>query len=152
MLQKEDFQLKKISNECDLSQTTVRYWLKKYNLKTIIKIKRSDDKRKKDSVIAVARRRKKLKDLSIEYKGGCCQFCGYNKCKNALEFHHIDRKQKEFGISQSGCTRSFAKIKIELDKCVMLCANCHREEHARLEENNIQKLRWFSSIGRAPHL
>ena len=81
---------------------------------------------------AVQRRREKLKKLSIEYKGGKCQHCGYNKCDAAMEFHHTDPTQKDFGIAQRGHTRSFERIKIELDKCILLCSNCHREEHVRL--------------------
>lgn len=84
---------------------------------------------------SVKRRRAKLKDLAIEYMGGSCQACGYSKCKDALEFHHKDPSQKDFGIGSKGYTRSFDKVRIELDKCVMLCANCHREEHVRLRLN-----------------
>jgi 5-methylcytosine-specific restriction endonuclease McrA len=88
----------------------------------------------KCNVERVQKRREKLKILSLEYKGGKCEFCGYSKCVEALEFHHIDSLDKDFGISESGNTRSFEKLKIELDKCVLLCANCHREEHVRLRK------------------
>lgn len=81
---------------------------------------------------AVQRRRAKIKELAVEYKGGSCENCGYCKCINALEFHHTDPNEKDFGVAAKGNTRSFDKIRAELDKCVMLCANCHREEHARL--------------------
>lgn len=73
-------------------------------------------------------RRKKLKRMSIEYLGGECSACGYDRCTAALEFHHISGI-KEFGISEKGRTRSWQKLKIELDKCILLCANCHRELH-----------------------
>ena len=89
---------------------------------------------KKCNVEAVDKRRKKVKQMAIEYKGGCCQECGYDKCVDALEFHHLDPTQKDFGIGTKGYTRSWEKVKIELDKCVMLCANCHREVHAGLIE------------------
>ena len=72
--------------------------------------------------------RKRTKELLVEYKGGKCEFCGYNKCVEALEFHHIDETTKEFAIS--GSTKSLEKQKKEADKCYMLCANCHREVHA----------------------
>ena len=72
--------------------------------------------------------RKRTKELLVEYKGGKCEFCGYNKCVEALEFHHIDETTKEFQIS--GSTKSLEKQKKETDKCYMLCANCHRELHA----------------------
>ena len=89
---------------------------------------------KKCSVDAVQRRRNKIKEMSIEYKGGSCKNCGYNKCKNALEFHHLDKTEKSFAISQKGHTRSWEVVKKELDKCVMLCSNCHKELHAGLFE------------------
>lgn len=80
---------------------------------------------------AVQRRRDKLKQMAVDYKGGRCQHCGYDRCIQALEFHHIDPTCKDFAIS-SGNTVAFEKIKVELDKCILLCANCHREEHVRL--------------------
>lgn len=82
---------------------------------------------------AVQRRRLKVKQLAVEYKGGKCESCGYSKCVEALEFHHKNPQEKDFGISEKGHTKSFNKIKIELDKCIMLCANCHREEHVKLK-------------------
>lgn len=88
---------------------------------------------------AVNNRRLKLKKLAVEYMGGSCQFCGYDRCIGALEFHHKDPSQKDFGISAKGYTRSFDKVKTELDKCVMLCANCHREEHFRLKIESLEK-------------
>ena len=75
---------------------------------------------------AVAKRRRKVKQMAIEYKGGKCQICGYNKYQGALEFHHINGK-KEFGIGDKGYTRSWESIKSELNKCILVCANCHRE-------------------------
>lgn len=69
---------------------------------------------------------------AVEYKGGCCEHCGYKKYLGALEFHHTDPTKKDFGIA-SASTRSFQNVKAELDKCLLLCANCHREEHARLK-------------------
>ena len=84
-------------------------------------------KRKAAIVRAVKKRRRKVKDLAIAYKGGKCQCCGYEKCKDSLEFHHIIEDKKVFGISAKGYTRAWEAIKSELDKCVLLCANCHRE-------------------------
>ena len=77
-------------------------------------------------------RRKKIRILSVEYKGGKCFRCGYNRCIDALEFHHLDPSQKDFNISSKGYTRSWARVKVELDKCIMLCANCHRELHSKV--------------------
>jgi hypothetical protein len=72
-------------------------------------------------------RRRFLRERSISYKGGSCEICGYNKCLNALEFHHSDPATKEFNISDRITT--FEDIQAELDKCHLLCANCHREVH-----------------------
>lgn len=68
--------------------------------------------------------------MAVELKGGRCEQCGYNRCIEALEFHHIDSQEKDFNISQRGYTRSWDRVVKELGKCIMLCANCHRELHA----------------------
>lgn len=88
--------------------------------------------RREELIKAVAKRRRKIKELSIEYKGGKCQTCGYSKCAAALELHHIDPQEKSFGVADKGYTRSWEKVKAELDKCILLCANCHREVTAGL--------------------
>lgn len=80
--------------------------------------------------IAVAKRRQKIRQMLVEYKGGSCVLCGYDACINALDLHHMDASGKDFGISSGGLTRSWEKNKFEADKCVLLCANCHREIHA----------------------
>lgn len=83
---------------------------------------------------AVQKRRETIKEWAVEYKGGRCCLCGYDKCIKALEFHHTDRSDKEFGISSKGYTRSWEKVKSELDKCILVCANCHREIEAGLHD------------------
>jgi hypothetical protein len=79
---------------------------------------------------AVAEARRKLKARAIAYKGGKCERCGYDRCPDALDFHHRDPTEKDFQVS-AGAYRRWALMVRELDKCVMLCANCHREEHYR---------------------
>ncbi|MCA9354299.1 MAG: hypothetical protein KC877_02140 [Candidatus Kaiserbacteria bacterium] len=79
---------------------------------------------------AVAERRRLLRQRAVEYGGGKCQICGYKKCINALSFHHKDPSQKDFGLSARGTTRSWEKMKTEIDKCILVCANCHAEIHA----------------------
>lgn len=66
--------------------------------------------------------------MAIEYKGGECKQCGYNKCQAALQFHHINPDVKAFNVSHDHI-RSWERLKIELDKCDLLCANCHAEMH-----------------------
>jgi 5-methylcytosine-specific restriction endonuclease McrA len=86
---------------------------------------------KKCSVESVQKRRNNLKIKAVEYKGGKCENCGYDKFIGALEFHHtID--DKDFGISAKGYTKSWNIVKKELDKCIMLCSNCHKEVHANI--------------------
>lgn len=82
--------------------------------------------------LAVTKRRQDLKLKALLYKGNKCLICGYNKCISALEFHHRDPKEKDFHLGQDGHSRSWERIKKEIDKCDLLCANCHREEHDRL--------------------
>ena len=79
-------------------------------------------------VLSNKERQRKTKKLAIDYKGGECIKCGYKKCIAALEFHHIDptTKDKDYFNSRGGLTK---ELKSELDKCILLCSNCHREEH-----------------------
>ncbi|MGV8131714.1 MAG: hypothetical protein ACP5N7_06465 [Candidatus Pacearchaeota archaeon] len=79
--------------------------------------------------IQTLERQHKFKKLCIEYKGGKCEICGYTKSNAALEFHHLDASEKEFSISKARLTTFSNSIKKELDKCQLLCANCHREVH-----------------------
>jgi len=73
-----------------------------------------------------SQRRAALKSRAVEYKGGKCVICSYdNPC--ALQFHHEDPRTKEFEVSSK---MSWEVIKPELDKCVLVCANCHIEIHA----------------------
>ncbi len=81
---------------------------------------------------AVSEARRKTKLRAVEYKGGKCEDCGYNRCAAALIFHHRDPKEKEFQIS--GKTLAWAKVVVELDKTVLLCSNCHAERHSTEDE------------------
>lgn len=76
---------------------------------------------------------KRAKSKFLEYKGGKCEVCGYNKYIGALEFHHKNPNEKLFEISKKytvrDCTENWEIMKIELDKCMLLCSNCHKEIH-----------------------
>ena len=143
--------IRKIAKEENLSYQTISYWLKKFNLKTIHTGKVKNYKcidcgetnkenfygnqkekckscRNKESII----RLRKYKEDAVKLYGGKCKNCGYDKCLGALEFHHpnddksIDyRKMRNWSIEAK---------KEELDKCELLCANCHREEHYNIVE------------------
>lgn len=156
-----------ISNITNKSQTNVRYWLKKYNLKTknlsfsqgfslkekIIengieyKICPKCNIKKELTLHFYIRGNKHThcwckscinkntieiqqyrKIQAINYKGGKCVKCGYNKYAGALDFHHLDPSKKDFTIAKrKNC--SLETIKPELDKCILLCRNCHAELH-----------------------
>lgn len=76
-------------------------------------------------------KRNSRKSECIKYKGGECVCCGFNKFESALEFHHLDPKEKEINISEAYArNHSFKKIQKELDKCALVCANCHRGIHS----------------------
>jgi hypothetical protein len=80
------------------------------------------------------RRRTKLK--LIAYKGGKCQRCGYSKpFSGVYDFHHRDPKKKDFGIG-SGSVKSFELMKKEVDKCDLLCKNCHAEVHEEFRNDH----------------
>lgn len=75
-----------------------------------------------------AERWKNRKKKAIELMGGKCGRCGYCRNYSALEFHHIDPSKKEFEF-EVGRRCSWDKMIEELKKCILLCSNCHREEH-----------------------
>lgn len=89
------------------------------------KMTEEESKKSKSKNVVNWRKDKKIK--LIEYKGGCCEMCGYNKCVSALDFHHKDPKEKDFAIS--GKSYSFERLKKEVDKCILVCRNCHAEIH-----------------------
>lgn len=75
--------------------------------------------------------RKAIKKELIKYKGGKCENCGYNKCIAALEFHHKNPEDKKFEISDYKYlkVRPMEEYYNEVDKCELLCCNCHIEKH-----------------------
>lgn len=75
----------------------------------------------------VVRWQRRTKLRALTYKGGCCCLCGYSKSVRSLHFHHMDINGKDFGIGSA--VRAWEKTRVELDKCVLLCSNCHGEVH-----------------------
>ena len=73
--------------------------------------------------------RRAMKKQGVKLKGGKCSICGYDKNINALTFHHVDPTAKEFRLS-NGETRSWDKYLKELEKCTLVCMNCHAEIHS----------------------
>ena len=135
----------KIGEILGIHRTTVPKWMKKFGIVREKKIinhscklcgkEISDNPRNRSCCpTCVTRiRRYRLKKKAVEYKGGECERCGYNKSLAAMEFHHNNSDDKDFTISEMN-HKSWRFIKTELDKCTMLCSNCHREEHSKYDE------------------
>jgi 5-methylcytosine-specific restriction endonuclease McrA len=80
-------------------------------------------------------RQRDFKKQCVDYKGGKCVFCGYDKYIGSLDFHHLDPAKKDFGLSKvknTSFNKNQDKIKKELDKCILVCRNCHGEIHANI--------------------
>lgn len=78
-------------------------------------------------------RRREIKNQLVDYKGGACVICGYNKSFRSLHFHHLDPNEKDFTLGRKWGKLGFNDmIKKELDKCILVCANCHGEIHEGL--------------------
>lgn len=75
--------------------------------------------------------RRSMKLQAIKLLGGKCCKCGYDKCIDALEFHHENQDDKEFKLG-SGNTMSWKDYKTEAMKCILVCSNCHKEIHAKI--------------------
>jgi len=78
----------------------------------------------------VNKRKKRIKEELVKYKGGKCQIisCGYSRSLRALKFHHLDPNEKDFTVSGRHCY-SLERLKKEVDKCILVCGNCHDEIH-----------------------
>ena len=155
----KNLSIRKISEETGKSFTTIRYWIKKYEMrsnyskynakeygthrvcprcKNSVDISEFYQRRGKAGSSCYCKtctksetleRVRKFKSLIVEYKGGKCERCGYDKYQGALEFHHVDPTKKDFSMAHLNKYRFDDRIKFELDKCILVCANCHREIH-----------------------
>ena len=77
--------------------------------------------------------KKAIKKQLVEYKGGKCEKCGYDKCMRALHFHHINPKKFEISAYLRLSHFNMQELYEEVDKCQLLCANCHAEIHEQLD-------------------
>jgi len=75
---------------------------------------------------------------AIKYLGGKCIRCGWKGNQAALQFHHTNSKGKDFTIGNAA-NKSWDKIKVEMKKCILLCANCHMIEHSTKVEEKFLK-------------
>jgi hypothetical protein len=90
-----------------------------------------------ESVIRTQRRKK---EIAVERMGGKCQLCGYDRCINALEFHHVDPTTKAGSPSYLVMRAKWETVEKELEKCILICANCHREIHYKVLNVDLQAL------------
>lgn len=77
------------------------------------------------------RAQKRKKQTAVDHFGGKCQICGYSKCLDALEFHHTEKDEKEESPSYIILRWSWKRVLKELEKCILVCSNCHREIHSK---------------------
>ncbi len=97
--------------------------------------RRSNSYCKPCSIRDVLDRQTNFKLQCLDYKGGRhCIKCGYNKSHVSLDFHHRFDSSKEFAISKYKSYKFIDAVKNELDKCDVLCSNCHRETHHELSK------------------
>lgn len=101
---------------------------RKYCFECSPSYKKGDNKGRASTITNI---RHAIKKTLVDYKGGKCEICGYNKCIGALQFHHIDNTIKDFELSKkyNGGVYDINIFKEEADKCQLLCANCHAEKH-----------------------
>lgn len=151
----KDATLAEMAQQFDRSMSTIRYWLSRYDIRSsnrrgprcrqgrgertaifkcgrhgateFVLEGRGHYRCKRCRSSAVTERRRTVKQKLVEEAGGACALCGYRRWVGALQFHHLDPSRKEFSISQRGHSRSLARSRAEIRKCVLLCANCHAE-------------------------
>jgi hypothetical protein len=91
--------------------------------------------RRRKLALRIARKRE-----WVEYRGGKCARCGYSTCLAALCFHHTGAKRfsisgggdSKYDISRGTSGHTKQEIYQELDRCILLCFNCHQELHSNL--------------------
>ena len=143
---------RQIAEEFDLSQSTIKYWLKKYDLKTAFKTPSEGYKcnkcgETKQSKFYKSQRwlcsacfnaykieqAKKKREFALSILGAECVVCGYKKFMCSLDIHHIDPKKKLYAINKMAhSAHSIPFIKKEIKKCKVLCGNCHRKVHNKI--------------------
>ncbi len=135
--------LRQIALELDVHHSTASTWLKRFGLKTkkpttfcrVCGKELKDSRRRRCGSCNTKVRRVRAKLAAVSYLGGRCQRCDYRESVAALEFHHRG-KDKAFKVA-SVSNRSWEIIRRELDKCDLLCANCHRIEHSNREDERL---------------
>jgi 5-methylcytosine-specific restriction endonuclease McrA len=94
---------------------------------------------KKCHMLITTQRKTELKKKAVEYKGGKCQICDYKKYIGALEFHHLNPEEKDFDPAEALMLK-WENAKKEIDKCILVCSNCHKEIHSGLHRGLVERL------------
>lgn len=149
----ENYSIKEIASRLGVTKSKIKYWLRKHNLSTKkiknpcciycgetdpLKMMRMSKERISKNRCKSCHNQKTIergqenKQLILDYYGGKCTICGYDKCMRALDFHHPEGVDKDPNF-QSIRYWDFKRAKNELDKCILLCSNCHREQHCIIE-------------------
>jgi hypothetical protein len=81
-------------------------------------------------------RREEVKRRAVDLMGGACVLCGYDKCLRSLDFHHVDSSKKEFNINAATAVLSWTRLEAELNKCRLLCKNCHGEVEEAIQNGS----------------
>jgi hypothetical protein len=125
--------MQKYYDDCNSSiKTSKKFGWSKFTVLKYIKTKKrkllTEKEKKQKNIDGSLNNRRKLKERLVEYKGGKCEICGYDRCVKAMDFHHKNPKEKEFPLTYMN--RKWEILIKEADKCILVCANCHREIHA----------------------
>jgi len=120
------------SKHFNISVTTVKRYVDKK------RVLLTNEEKRKRNYAHIKTFRQRMKEKSVEYKGGKCIICGYDKSVYSLVFHHRNPKEKDFTIG-SYTNIGWDKVKKELDKCDLLCNNCHGELHEKIDKENMGK-------------
>jgi hypothetical protein len=88
-----------------------------------------------DKIAYQTKCRRRYKQKFITMFNNKCSVCNYNKCNDALDFHHIDSNNKKMNIQFMLNRYSLKKIEEEIKKCILICKNCHNELHAKIDNS-----------------
>lgn len=126
-MRKQGKTYRQISSILNCSGGLVAYYLLPHTKEKIVK----------QTLVSRYRKRLKYKLLA----GGKCNKCGYNRCLDALCFHHLDASKKSFQVSTAIASgnKSHRQIMSEIKKCILICSNCHFESHSKeMEYQNFE--------------
>jgi transposase len=154
-LVEEGCTVQQMAERLGVGATTVRHWLRRYQLKTLRARQIAGETERQRVILRecrhhgfsewvrsgtggryrckrcrserVSARRRRVKRVLVAEAGGRCVVCGYDRFPGALQFHHLDPAAKSFALSVQGVARSLASARTEAAKCVLICANCHAE-------------------------